>query len=277
MSHIEKMNTLWAEGKDPESWGEHTTPKDTLIYKSGHPSQIKDLCAIGHLLDLPARVVGSHSSKSVGLPVGMFHADIWEEETVYFLTRNNFHDLKLVVVSSCPINIDYDIVHTHMTQEQYDETKRSSFEYCRPKPERDPPLPGSHDWDEADYETDAWYAKWGHSTLLRVDGKMYSCGSTFDGYYEGIDRVAPKEVFQRYEYDRSEFCVEVPGTEIEMMRIMRATVRSAQKFVQARREVKRDIEDYKNYSAKDPSELTDYWKKRLGEITERLREQGKLP
>lgn len=275
MSNIDNMETLWKDGKDPQEWGDDTTPKDTLIWKSGHPSQVKDLLAIGHLLDLPARVVGSHTSKSVGLPVGMFRADIWAEERVYFLTRNNFHDLKLVVIASCPINIDYGIVHMHMTQEQYAEEKRRCYEYRGPKPERD--LPAHQGFKEEDYETDAWYDDWTSATLLRTEGEIYRCGTTSSVYYEGIGRIIPAETFQRYEHGRSEFAIEVSGREIEMMQIMRATVRSAEKFVQARREVERDIEDYKTYSAKDPSELTDYWKKRLGEITERLQKAGKLP
>jgi hypothetical protein len=227
---MDVMTQLWGRGADPQAWAKGTTPDENLIWKAEHPSQVKDLLAIGHLLDLPVKVVGEHRSKSVRLPIGMFEAGIYTEEKVYFLTRNNFYNLKLVVVSSCPINIDYDVVYTHMTQEQYDKEKRRCYEYCGPKPDRG--LPAHKGFREEDYETDAWYDDWTSDTLLRVDGKIYRCGTTSAVYYEGINAVAPCQVWQRYEHGRTEFAIEIQGEEIELMGAVRAVVRSAKSFVE---------------------------------------------
>jgi len=91
----DRLLTLWDKAKEPQDWVEDTVPRETLIWRSGHGSQVKDLFSISHLLGIPVRVAGKHTSKSVGLPVGMFAANIWCEECVTFFTRNNFHDLKL--------------------------------------------------------------------------------------------------------------------------------------------------------------------------------------
>jgi hypothetical protein len=268
MSPIDKARELWEQGTDPQEWGEATTPSETLIYKAGHPRQVQDLYAISHLLGIPVKIAGSHTSKSVGLPVGIFRADIWTEEEVFMFTRDNFHDLKVVVVSSCPIDhLPYDVAHARWTQEIYDEQKRRSFEYCRPKPEKN--LSGSHDWDEADYETDAWYDKWSGGTLLRHDGEIYRAGSTASCYYEGIVPILPREVFVRYEHGLKNFAVEVPGDTLRQMKIMQWIVRSAQKFVQARRDRAYDLESLARYRKliAEGNELTnDYHREKFAEL-----------
>ena len=221
---IRNMEDLWRRGQDPAEWGDRTKPRPSLIWKDGHPSQtlvaeVKNLLAMGHLLDMPVKVVASHRSKSVELPVGMFRVEVWGDETVYMFTRDNFHDLKITVVSTCPIKaLPYHLVHTLWTKERYEEEKRRSFEYCRPNPEKN--FKGSHDWDPAKYETDEWYDSWSGGTLLRHEGKIFRCGSVSSCYYEGIERVLPEEVFQRYEYGRQQFAIEVPGGVVKQMEIM---------------------------------------------------------
>jgi hypothetical protein len=281
----EKMLRLWhTHGTNtPLEWSRWTEPREDLIYRAGHSRQVKGLVSISHLLDLPVRVVGSHRSKSVELPVGMFAANICCEECVCFFTRNNFHDLKLVVVSSVPVDVPYDVVHTRVSQGWYDEEKQRSYEYCRPKPEKG--IEGSHDWDETDYQTDAWYDKWTSGTLLRADGEIYRCGATFSGYYEGIDDLNIDDLsddgryYRRYEKGAKRFAVEVPGSEIEMMRIMQAVVRSAVNLVLERRQDQRDMEDYSRYCSmeEDRQEFRDWDRRRFAELKERLRERGVIP
>lgn len=261
----------WENGTDAQDWGDATTPDESLLWKEGHPRQVKDLLAMGHLLGLPVKVVGTHRSKSVGLPVGLFRAEVGTEETIYMYTRDNFYDLKLVVLATCPIrHLPYEVAHVHWTQERYDDEKKRSFEYQRPKPERD--FPGSHNFDETDYESDAWYSKWSGATLLRADGEIYRCGSTSPVYYEGIDDILPQEVFQRYERGRTEFAVEIPGNRLQLMQVMQGVVRSVEKTVFARRRHEHDVEDKARYEAKIAAgeTLSEFAQKDLTEIRLRL-------
>jgi len=239
--HAEEQDTLevfhgmWERGQDPHEWAGATVPDKNLIWKAGHPEQVKDLLAIGHLLGRPVRIVGQHRSKSVGLPVGMFRADMWDEEVVYFVTRDNFHDLKLVVAASSPINVPYDVVHRHTTPEEFAAEKQLSYEYCKTH----------RDFDPAKYETDAWFDSWGHDTLLRVDGEIYRCGTTHPVYYEGMAEAGvPRDVFQRYEHGRQNFAVEVRGGSVSMMHIMEAVCASVQRTILDRRELARAVEDH---------------------------------
>ena len=92
-----KMQEIWDRGHAP----------DFLSVER----QTRDVISVAHLADLPARIIGYHTSKSVRLPVSMLRADVCGQAPVYFVMRDNFHDLKLVVVSSCPINVPYALVH----------------------------------------------------------------------------------------------------------------------------------------------------------------------
>ena len=267
MELINNLADKWARGTAIDKWAEFTTPNEDLIWKAGHPRQVKDLMAIGHMLDLPVRVVGKHRSKSVELPVGMFEADIGKEEKIYFLTRDNFYNLKLVVISSCPINISYDDVHRRLTQEEYDAEKKRSFDYRQ-----------THkDFDAAKYETDEWFDDWCSDTLLRTDdGTIYRCGTTSSCYYEGIEKVVPRGVFQRYEHGRTEFSVEIRGSVTELMSAMRAVVGSVKGLVRGRRQDYEDLKSYSDYCAKLAAgdELSDYHQKHVEEIKARLKERG---
>lgn len=267
MEPIDKARELWRRGQDPQEWAEKSAPEETLVYRRGHPRQIKDLHAIGHVLDLRVKVAGSHRSKSVDLPVGVFRVEVIGSEEAFMFTRDNFHDLKVVVVSSCPINhLPYEVAHDQWTQEHYQEEKRRAYEYLRPKPERD--FPGSHNFDESHYETDEWYSKWSRGTILRHDGNIYRAGSTFAGYYEGIEDLLPEEVFVRYEHGRQNFAVEVPGGILRQMEIMQWVVRSVQKVVQDRRQRQRDLESLEQYRVQlsEGDELTEYQQKKFDDL-----------
>jgi hypothetical protein len=251
---------LWDQGRAPAEWAGNTEPNEKLIWRPGHPHQVNDLFAIGHLLDLEVRVIGQHWSKSVGLPVGMFRALVWGEETVYFITRDNFHDLKLVVSSSCPIHIPYDVVHRHTTADKLAAEKQRSYDYCK-----------THsDFDPAKYETDAWFDNWSHDTLLRMGGEIYRCGTTHPVYYEGMDGAGvPRSVFQRYEHGRRDFAVQVYGATLDMMQIMRAVCGSVQNTIRERRDLNRAVERHAELSALPT--LTPYQEKDLREAVERMR------
>ncbi len=223
---IDQFQKMWEHGEDVHQWGGANTPSETLLWKNGFPRQLKDMLAIGHLLELPALIVGTHTSKSVSLPVTMFRANILGEEVVYFVVRDNFHDLKLVVGSSMPVIMPYSTVHKLLTEEELDAEKKRSYEYCKT----------SRDFDPAKYETDEWFRSWSSSTLLRHDGKIYRCGTTNSVYYEGMSNAGvPSEAFQRYEDNRPLFAVEVNGGVVELLRVMRSVLDAVQHEVHERR------------------------------------------
>lgn len=226
-------------------------------------------CACQQRLGLPK--AGSHTSKSVALPVGLFRANIWGDEEVFFFTRDNFHDLKLVVVASCPIHhLPYEEAHVLWSSERYEEEKKRSYEYQRPKPEKN--LSGSHNFDEAHYETDAWYSKWSSGSILRDEGEIYRAGSTASCYYEGIERILPAEVFVRYERGLQSFAVEVPGSTVpRLMSIMQSVVQSAQKYVMDERRRKEELEELQRYRRRIAfgEELNERQQKRVTELSKR--------
>lgn len=223
-----EMQSLWAKGRSVEAWADATTPDETLIWGSGHPSQAQKLLALSCLLGLECRIIGAHRSKSVGLPVAMFKAEIWGEEEIYFVTRDNFHDLKLVVGSSFPLDLPLDVVHAAMTEEELDAQKKRSYEYSK----------GFDDFDPSDYEGDKWFDDWGGDSLIRTDdGKIYRCSSVSPCYYEGMEEAGiPPVAFQRYEPGRTQFATAVKGSYVELQVAVQAIIHHAQKFVMDRRE-----------------------------------------
>ena len=140
-----------------------------------------------------------------------------------------------------------------------------TVEYCRPKDGR----PGSHNWNPEDYESDAWYDKWCSASLLRHEGEIYRCGTTASVYYEGMG-ILPEEVFQRYEHGRSEFAVEVPGTEVDMMAIMQACFHDVRNHVHRRRQHVHNLERISELGTKPAAELSDYQLKSLAEARDRV-------
>jgi hypothetical protein len=267
-NEIEQMMQLWVTAgqlaRNPREWGEATRPADSLIYKEGHPGQVRDLEAFAHLLGMEARVAGSHRSKSVELPVGMFHG-IVEGEKVFFLTRDNFHDLKLVVVSSCPIDLPLKRVHRPITAEALATEKAKAFDYSK----------GHSNFDASKYETDAWYSEWCSRSILRDGDAIYICQTTSSCYYEGIARVAPAGVFTRYERGSQAFAVEVTGSTIDLLALMSDICGAIKAHVWEQREIKYRLEQYTEL--KDKSDLKPYQQEDLTKATKFLEERGLLP
>lgn len=260
---ISKMHALWEGAAEVVRWAEHTMPDEDLIWKNGHPRQVKDLLAISHLTDLPVRVLGHHRSKSVALPVGIFQAKVYEEEWAYFVTRDNFYDLKMVVVASCPVTIPYDGVHLEMTPDELSAEKQRCFNYCK----------NHKDFDSAKYETDAWFDGWSRDTLMRVDGRIWRCGSTSPCYYEGMtDGGVPSTAFVRYEHGRSEFAVAVCGGAPGLMNIMRDVCRSLRTTVSERRNV--EFMQQRRATLLEHPSRNENQEKELADLTANLRDLG---
>lgn len=222
------LNDIFEAGAAAPEWAAEHTPKESLTYGREQAYQIEDIKCASHLLGIPARIVGKHRSKSVELPVTMFQAHACMEEIVYFFVRNNFHDIKLSVISSCPIHLDYARIHEHVTREQYFEERAKSFNYCKSHKGFDPKTYDGHDWVED-------WSRW--SILVDEQNEYYRCSTASACYYEGMaDAGVPPEAFHRYEHGRSAFSTEVSGSMIDVISMMQYIRTDAQRFVLNRRE-----------------------------------------
>jgi len=234
-------DALWDNGQSIVDWAQEHTPDDNLIWKGGHATQARALLSVECLMGMECRIIGKHTSKSVGLPVAIFKEDVCMEEKVYFITRDNFHDLKMVVLSSCPIEVDYEVLYRRMTPEQLVQEREGCREYRK----------GGRNYNETDFETDKWFDDWCHDSLIRTEGKIFRASTTFEGYYEGMLRSGiPKSAFQRYERGRQEFSVEIRGEYIELMATMKAIKREATEFVMRRRRAAREKEQAEREQSK---------------------------
>ncbi len=224
------MLTAWNCATSPQEWAALNPADDSLLWREGLPGQIKDCIAIGHLAGLPVRVMGWHTSKSVKLPVSVFRAEIAQEETVYFVMRDNFYDLKLAVVSSCPITIPYEVIHHRVSEEWLADEKKRAHDYCS----------RNASFDASKYETDEWTESWGSWSVLRDDGEIYICERPSSCYYEGMQHSGvPEAAFQRYERGMSMFATPVHGA-WGAMRVMESVVRDARRLVPERRRAKQE-------------------------------------
>lgn len=257
------LRKVWEDGQGPEIWAEQTTPKESLVCKNGHPAQVKDLVSMSHLLEAPVRVVESHRSKSVKLPVGMFFKDILWEEAVCMFTRDNFYNLKLVVVSSVPINIPYELVHQPMSPVEFEKEKRSAYDYRS----------GRLGFNPKDFEDDTWFESWCSDTLLRdKEGQIYRCGTTASCYYEGMEMLPTGGAFQRYEHGKERFAVEVNSTNVKLLRIMEAVIDSATDFVVNRRKDEQELEALQRFESERRTD--EYSLKRALEARQWLKSRG---
>lgn len=180
-------------------WVKSNQPNSELYYKSGVGRQAKCGLAMQDLVgfEMPEpKVAETHTSKSVGLPVQCFKVHHYTNGGAYVFVRDNFHDIKVSVVSKYPIILNYDVVHRFMTQEEYDAEKLRFLNYS-----------GSR-MSEEEKQGDNWIKNWSHNTILRKDDKIWKAYCVYDVYCEGINRIGlPNEVFTVYEEDKSMFTI----------------------------------------------------------------------
>jgi hypothetical protein len=261
----QEIATIWDASPTPEQWAASNQPSDTLLWKDGLPRQVKDLLAIGHLVNVPVRVAGYHTSKSVRLPVGLFRLEVYGEETVYFFTRNNFYNVKAVVISSCPLTVDYGLVHDEMTVEQLAAERQRAYDYQSKNAKFDP----------TPFDTDAWIEDWCHDSIHRSGGKVYRCGTTTSCYFEGMEEAGvPRAAFKRYEHGRSMLAVEVDGA-CGLMQLVEAVRESVLTVIHDRRDKASTLAYWTELSAM--SERRPYQEERLVETTAKLRAWGLGP
>lgn len=185
------------------TWVKENIPDEDLIYKSGVSRQIKAGIAVVNLVrfDLPEpRVASFHISKSCKLPVLVFKVWHYNNGGAFCFVRDNFHDIKLSVVSEFPINIHYSYMHHEMSKEEYDVERQRCIDYYNKG--SNPRL------TVEETSTDLWMKGWSGNRIIRKDNKIWKAYSVSSVYCEGINKLRlPEDVFEPYEESRSMFTI----------------------------------------------------------------------
>jgi len=179
-------------------WLASNKPDDDFIWHRGVEEQCTFLLHTADALQARVRVVGSHKSKSVTLPVGQFLLP-GGEHTAIVHVRNNFYDWKAVVDSTAPISIPYELCgYRLVTEEQLAKMKTTA-------------LRGE---ENGEVEESVWFAKYTGGKLLREDGNIWRIPglACHDVYYEGINRVPgiPEQCFTPYTKGAKQFGAQPP-------------------------------------------------------------------
>jgi len=191
---IEQLKTLYNTSPLASNWIKENEPDPNLIYNSGVGHQVKQGIALSNLvrfdLDEP-RVAATHRSKSCILPVLMFKVWHYDNGGAFCFIRDNFHDVKLSVVSEFPIDINYNYIHHEMSQEEYDAEKKRCIDYDNK---------GTPRLTEDEKSGDGWINGWSGNKIIRKDNKIWKAYNVNEVYCEGINRLnLPNEVFRPYE------------------------------------------------------------------------------
>jgi hypothetical protein len=200
--HYSRALMVYNGGKSCHDWESKNHPDQDLIYKNGLYSELKQFTAISNIvnfkLDEP-KIVAKHSSKSVELPVPAYSMDYFSHAKAIVFMRDNFHDIKMSVVSNCNISLPYEEVHSEVSPEQWAEKLARAKNYC------------GDQYTEEQYASGEWYKTWCHNTILLRDGVMFKAYGVQKVYCEGINRIGilPNEVFHVYETNKNMFSVSV--------------------------------------------------------------------
>lgn len=198
---IKSEERIYQGGLSTSIWADLHTPKPNLLAKEGQPYQITKILAVAQLLGMEnePRIVECHHSKSVPLPVTCFKFGPYDQVFTYCFVRDNFHDIKLCVVSDGPVHIPYSLIHEEWSQERYDREKEKYQGY--PSDEILEPERVAKRKALLASGTDEWYSTdWSNGVIIRHNDRIYRAEQPLDVYCEGIDKLElPKEVFRAYE------------------------------------------------------------------------------
>lgn len=194
---FKKLNHSYKHGKEITQWAKQHIPlDDRFIYRNVLLSKTDVIVNLSKILQYPCRVVTTHTSKSIILPVSCFQIAPF---FAYVFLRDNLYNIKLTVVADFPIYIPYNIVHVEWSEERYKEELKRYSKYNAGKNNI---TSGSLDW----------YKDWAAGSLLRYEGKLYRACSASKCYFEGINRLPlDDETFHIYEHGRKTFVCEVPS------------------------------------------------------------------
>ncbi len=233
MTNFNNLANLYDNGKDLETWDKENTPDEKLIYSKGMRSQITRISGLANILpnhsDIfnPPKIVGSHSSKSVGLPVSCFKFNPYGQVVAYAFIRDNFYDIKVVVISDSPIHIPYHVMYNEWNQEKYDHEAKRYLGYPgvevigqEKQKEKKELLESGDDW---------YHTNWAGGRILRKNDRIYQTSSCHEVYCEGINELGlHKEVFKTYEEGMYEFVCAI-GSYPTAAKILEYVVKSLEK------------------------------------------------
>jgi hypothetical protein len=195
---LELINNLYNKSPNINDWTNNNEPNSDLIWKFRVASQSKNIQLVANLVDEhkgiieTPRVISYHTSKSVKFPVSCFK--LIDDNNKYIITRDNFYNIKMAVISSKEINLPYYLIHQVVSEAAYIKEREKCRTYCKDSE------------NDEKYKDDSWAEKWSGRTFLREDGIIYNCESVHRVYCEGMGNLGlPNEVFTRYEKGKNMF------------------------------------------------------------------------
>jgi len=194
---LEKLKKIYDNSLHISEWAMQNKPDEDLIYRSGVGTQEQKMLGISYVLGIePPKVVETHSSKSVGLPVAAYYKNIpaFDLEVMAFV-RDNFYGLNCVVVSSHQLDIGISNVYDEIPREKLEEKKKGALEYSfRSKDwvKKEHAAGRTYTKDTHQIITDAgednwdWYEDYSGTTIIRDSGRYFQSHRAF---LEGISKL----------------------------------------------------------------------------------------
>lgn len=205
MSAYQYHPTLAAYEAAPtlSTWVSANLVKEEMLWRNSYQHQVEWMPSLASFsAHSEPRVVATHRSKSIELPVPAILLGNPSSDWVVLMLRDNFYDVNVAVVSNAALSIDYSIVLTEMTHEAYHKEKARALEYMGKDPVTKDRI------TEAEWRSGAWYEKWASGSLAIEDGKIWRAGRA---YAEGISRV-PGACIDPYKRDCKAFSVAINPT-----------------------------------------------------------------
>lgn len=175
-------NTLFAFINAPtlSAWVSANQPKPEMIWRDSALHQAEWMADLSRFAtntidDVEPRVIQTHRSKSIDLPVPAILLGDPNREWAILMLRDNFHDTNVAVVANVPLGIDYSLVFFEMSRERYQEEKKRAMDYM-----------GTERVPLAKWEDGSWYEEWSSGSLVLEGNRIWVARRAFA---EGISRV----------------------------------------------------------------------------------------
>lgn len=186
-----KMNKLYDNSPSLSQWEKDNVPDENLIYRSGVSGQCEKAKAIATLMRVDElRVISTHTSKSVSLPVIAFTKQNpdYDNLRIFGIFRDNFYDLCCQVISSHKMEVPFTDVYLPTTLEWLEAERAKALKYhddCakyeRPEWKEDNKIKRALLTKEGDWE---WFNKcWSSGKIIHPQDTYFIIRY---GWYEGF-------------------------------------------------------------------------------------------
>ena len=209
-----------------DEWHKNNTPDKLLLWRGGQGTQCERAKIIAAMMPADCRVISSHTSKSVALPVIAFR--ILGDNKVDFISvlRDNFYDVCCQVVSNREMTVPLEMIYTKKSLEEMQEMRQKALDYNnrtyneKYQDERErrfkSRLEDNNDW--------SWYEDWSSGKLLQKDNDFYI---VCRGYYEGIPCGGEFSTRKYYEGKPTKDFSFVTGSYDNAAKVFQTAIRSA--------------------------------------------------